>query len=159
MEGADATAASWSADEWVLLSDAPWIVAVGVMSSDPSGPISTGRELDATLVMLRDGVDDPAGGPLVRAVCAALVDRPLPDLRVDPGATHRSLRHCEQVVSLLSTRPGSAGPAFRRWLHRLGHAVADAAVDRGFLGLRGPRVSEAEQLHLDDLADALGLVD
>lgn len=150
-------AGSWSREEWALLRDAPWIVAVGVMSSDPSGPISTGRELDATLTVLRTSVDEPSVGPLVRAVCAEAVAAPLPDLRVAPGASHRSFQHCEQVTALLSAHPGSAGVAYRTWLHRLAHDVADAAVDRGFLGLRGPRISDAETIHLADLAEALDL--
>ena len=157
MDRSDATAGSWSPEEWALLSDAPWIVAVGVMSSDPSGPISTGRELDATLGVLRSSADEPSVGPLVRAVCAETLGAPLPELRVDPGASHRSLQHCERVTALLSAHPGSAGVAFRTWLHRLAHDVADAAVDRGFLGLRGPRISEAETIHLADLAVALQL--
>ncbi len=157
VDRSDATAGSWSPDEWALLRDAPWIVAVGVMSSDPSGPISTGRELDATLAVLRSSADEPSVGPLVRAVCAEAIDAPLPDLRVAPGASHRSLQHCERVTALLAAHPGSAGAAYRSWLHRLAHAVADAGVDRGFLGLRGPRISDLETIHLADLAEALDL--
>lgn len=156
MDDAD-EAGRWSREEWALLRDAPWIVAAGVMSADPSGPISTGKELDTTVALLRDAVDEPSVGPLVRAVAAEVAEAPIPDLRVDPAAPGQSLRHVEQVVAVLGARPGSAGLAYRRWLLDLARAVADAAVDRGFLGLRGPRTSEAERHHLDDLAEALDL--
>jgi hypothetical protein len=68
----------------------------------------------------------------------------------------RSLSSLREVSAILDANAPSDAAAFKAWLGGISQKVAEAAVEGGFLGFGGVKVSDAEKATLDDIAKALG---
>ena len=155
-------------DEWELVRQAPWTVAIAVIEAGGGGPFHRRKEVAAILREVRatDQRATDQHGPssaLVSAVAAELAeaspDEPLAavdDLdRGDLGAG--VLARCRDIGAVLAARVAAdEAAAFRTWLLALARGVAEAATEGGLAGLGGDPVSPAELDVLDDLAAALG---
>jgi hypothetical protein len=76
----------------------------------------------------------------------------------DPtDCVQRSLDSLRGVSAILDAKAPSDAPAFKAWLRGIGRKVAEAAVEGGFFGFGGVRVSKAEAATLDDISEVLGL--
>ena len=70
-----------------------------------------------------------------------------------------ALAACRAAAAVLARKATPAeGEAFGRWALSVGHHVAEATKEGGFLGIGGTLVSEKERATLDELAAALGVL-
>ena len=150
-------------EDWQRIRSAPWVVALGIVAADPSGAIGTGMELDALRRLVAETDAHGSDNELIRAVARDVTadraaDEPSPfgGLRGHESIRSGALAHCRAVVEILGdvAEPAEA-EELRRWLLGLGHGVAAAAKEGGFLGRRGIQISEAEEVMLAHLAEAL----
>lgn len=153
----------FSPDDWTVIRDAPWVVAIAVVAADPSGAVATSREFH-TLRHLVAAMDDH-GSPneVIRAVADELTAVRV-DGEPDPTGTlsgydsihEGAIEHCTSVVRILDdvAEPDESAE-FRAWLLDLARAVAEAAKEGGFMGIGGTSVSEREATALNELAVVL----
>jgi hypothetical protein len=151
--------------DWALLRSAPWVVAVGVMMSDPSGPLGRRNELATVVAEARRAVAEE-GSELVRAVAAEVAEDAVEEgveaagLDVQDGvdAPGRALLRTAEVSRLLEAVVAPTSPAdavaFRAWLGTVAVGVAQAPRE-GALGIGGAAVSADERRFLAELDRAL----
>ncbi|WP_067047028.1 hypothetical protein [Methanofollis ethanolicus] len=159
------TKADFTTAEWGRLLQAPVAAGFSVMLADPD---FTGilRELKA-LSRAFDRLDvPPEAKELVGSLVADL--REMSERKEHlPGSEDftegrpeeiraRILEGLRGIGPILAARttPGEAA-GFRKWLLGIGHAVAEASREGGFLGIGGARVSEKEKAALRELAEVL----
>lgn len=151
--------------DWALLRSAPWAVAVGVMMSDPSGPLGRRNELATVVAEARRAVAEE-GSELVRAVAAEVAEVAVADgveaagFDVEDGADvpARAVALTGEVSRVLEALVAPTSPddaiAFRAWLGTVAVAVAQATRE-GALGIGGAAVSADERRFLAELDRAL----
>jgi hypothetical protein len=151
--------------DWALLRSAPWVVAVGVMMSDPSGPLGRRNELATVVVEARRAVTED-GSELVRAVAAEVAEDAVEHgveaagLEVEDGVDvpGRAVERTAEVSRVLEAVVAPTAPddavAFRAWLGTVAVAVAQATRE-GALGIGGAAVSADERRFLAELDRAL----
>jgi hypothetical protein len=156
-------------EEWTTLLQSTMVAGVAVSASDPSGLLGTLLEFVANSAALDASKLDPNANALVKAVVA---DFQSPMAKSDIGkALHkrfadatdsadcvgRSLGCLREVSAILDNKAPDDATGFKAWLCDISRNVAEAAVEGGFLGLGGVRVSKAEAATLGDIANALDL--
>ena len=92
----------------------------------------------------------------LRAFERALFLRPTNSVTEPAQCVQRSLASLREVSAILDANAPSDAAAFKAWLRGISQKVAEAAVEGGFLGFGGVKVSDAEKATLDDIAKALG---
>lgn len=148
-------------DEWALVREAPWTVAIAVMEAGGGGPFHRRREVAAILREVRQTDEAGASSGLVAEVAAELAsagaDEPLAaadDLESDDlGGS--ALARCRDIGAVLAARVAAdEAAAFRTWLLALARGVAEAATEGGLTGRGGDPVSpdEVDVLHALDAA-------
>ena len=162
------TKADFTSEEWTSLRDAPLVVAGAVSVAGASGLLGTLREVFSAVSGLVEGVrsDDE----LIRSLCA----------REEIQGAQESLRSVvkqvqggdletvkarlqslatEKVVAALGVlkRKGNTEDvaAYQAFVKGLGQRVSEAAVEGGFFGFGGERVSEGERKMLAALDGVL----
>lgn len=152
-------------DEWFRLRSAPWQVAMGVVEADPSGTLSTAKELYSVDQHLSRVWDHGSENDLVRMVAYALAE-PAENLSTgSPEAVppsegampDRVIAAMEQLRAVLDAkvRPAEA-TGICAWLVDIATDTAEAAKE-GAAGLVGPRLSADEAGFLARLRMTLGL--
>jgi hypothetical protein len=156
-------------DEWFALRSAPWRAAMGVIEADPSGTLTTGREVEAVDAELAAA---QFGEGLVGLVTRDLLDQDkVTDEDIPPAAPTAATSEAAaedqfsdvvigEMASLnriLDTKVDPTEAAeFRQWLVTLAVAAAEAGRE-GLAGLTGPKVSDTESDYLQRLRAALGV--
>ena len=84
------------------------------------------------------------------------VSKRFADVTEPAQCVQRSLSSLREVSAILDANAPSDAAAFKTWLRGISQKVAEAAVEGGFLGFGGVKVSDAEKATLDDIAKALG---
>lgn len=152
-------------DEWFRLRSAPWQVAMGVVEADPSGTLSTAKELHSVDQHLSRVWDHGSENDLVRLVAYALAE---PAEKLSTGSPEavppsegtmpdRVIAAMEQLRAVLDAKVDPAEAAgFCAWLVEIAGDTAEAARE-GAAGLTGPRVSAHEAGFLARLRTTLGL--
>jgi hypothetical protein len=156
-------------EEWTTLLESTMVAGVAVSAADPSGLWGALQEFMANSAALDASKLDPDANELVKAVVADF-QSPMArsDIRkalhkrfadaTDPAdCVGRSLGCLREVSAILDAKAPGDAAAFKAWLCDISRNVAEAAVEGGFLGFGGVRVSKAEAATLDDIATALGL--
>lgn len=157
-------------DEWFELRSAPWRAAMGVIEVDPSGTLTTGRELEAVNAVLAAAQFDEG---LIGLVTRDLLDLDPPEdgdddrppagavaadeeRKTDESFSDRVLDAMADLRAILDDKltPAEA-EAFRRWVLSAAEAAAEAGRE-GLAGLTGPTVSDEESDYLTRLRAALG---
>jgi hypothetical protein len=157
------TKADYTAEEWELLAQGPFMVAMAIVATSPSGPLGIIQEMSAIGRVLEEAHQSGEGNALINALISDVkagyrpasatekVQRPeeIKDL---------ALKTSQEVVALLARKaPVAEAEGFKRWLLTVAQRTAEAAKEGGFLGLGGVRVSDAEQATLAEVARALGV--
>lgn len=147
--------ADFTEEEWRLVRDAPWTVALGVVEADPGGPFRTGHELSVVTRRVEETDEHGSEHDLVRAVAADLVadraERPAPSAgrRGDANAKElrdRALEACALLADLLDANvPAAEAAGYKAWLLDIAGEVAEA----------DERVRDSEREMLTELAAAL----
>ena len=158
---------NFTPEEWTKVLEGTMVVGMAVSAADPSGLWGTLKEAFASRSALDAVKLDPSSNELVKAVIA--------DFETAEGRSaiqeglrkhfagakpsefvRRSLNTLREVSAIVDTKAPGDAAAFKAWLRGISHAVAEAAMEGGFLGFGGVRVSDAEKATLADIAKALG---
>ena len=157
--------ASFTPDEWKLLSQAPTMAGLVVVAASPSGPLGVIQESIAVGKILADAKVHSSSSELLNALVADLATpegrqamQPT-ELRGKSADQIKSyaLDACRKAAALLDQKAPGESPAFKRWLQTIGQKVSEAAKEGGFLGVGGTQVSEQETTALTDLRKSLGI--
>jgi hypothetical protein len=160
------TKTDFTADEWSAIRRAPFNAGLVVVAASPSGPFGVLKEMFAVGKTLADAKLHGSSSDLVKALVA---DLETADARQEPAPAElqgktpdqmraAALEACRQAAAVVEKKAGpDEAQAFKSWLVSVGHKVAEAAKEGGFLGFGGTLVTEKETTALKDLASALGV--
>jgi hypothetical protein len=157
---------SLGTDEWSLIRSAPLFVTAAVSAADPGGIFHAFKEATAGAAAIAQfGAQHPQS-----ALIQELIDDhsipALPDPRSllgqgDSAQQSTNFQHAaiERATAALAKVGQHCSPAetalFRQLLNFVAEHVANAAVEGGFLGFGGVRVSDKEKSFLGALSAAL----
>jgi hypothetical protein len=144
--------ATFNAEEWDKLLEAPALVALRVIAADRGGTIRESLSLGRAYAEARGAEGD---GLLKEIVSSAPhVD---PQGLKDPGALEsRSDQSVREAIRILEEKgTPEEVDAYRQFVLKVADTVAHAHKEGGFLGIGGKEVSESEQAALDHLAATL----
>ena len=156
---------SFSAEEWASVVQSPMLASIAVTAADPSGLIGAVQEATATSrsMLAARNQEGSLAGEIVSAfedgaARKAARDRAVALARGKKPAevTAAALAELGAVAALVRTKTPDQSPEFATWIKGLASGVAEAAVEGGFMGFGGEKVSEAEKKTLADLDAALG---
>ncbi len=147
----------FSAEEWTMLRQAPFMASKLVMAAGPSGPVGRKKEIAAANKVI-DEAADAARTPLLRSLGQDLKQTasfPPPD--EDRRSFHdTAVAILKQVCGLLERKAGpEEAEEMKQWLNAIARRTAEAAKEGGFLGVGGTLVSDQEQEALDTIKSAL----
>ncbi len=154
--------------EWTKVLESTMMAGVAISAADPSGLWGTLQEFIANSAALDASKLHPNANELVKAVVADFqTTQARSDIQkalrerfanaTDPAdCVQRSLGSLREVSAIVDAKAPGDAPAFKAWLCGISQKVAEAAVEGGFLGLGGVRVSDAETATLGEIANALG---
>jgi hypothetical protein len=164
-----ATKTDFSATEWEILRDAPHAVVLAVAAAGGSGLFGSIKEAMAPAGILVEALKGE--NQLLRQICdkeeikasiESLKDmaKSSNDFKIIQALYRKSAIDKSQAGLDLLKRKGTPEDvaAFRGFLLKLGEKVANAAKEGAFLGFGGVRVSEEERVILDELAQALDVL-
>lgn len=157
--------APFSPVEWTILTELPIRVLAASMRADESSELGLLMQQATGLTELSSRANEYSSSDLVQQVfehyksqgdgeaqtlqlSEQWIDRLLPD----------TIERARQVSEILVERVGPEdADAYKLWLLETAAAVCAAARTGGFLGFGGERISEKEQVFLDELAEAFGI--
>jgi hypothetical protein len=160
-----ANKASFTPDEWKLLSQAPTMAGLVVVAASPSGLLGVIQESIAVTKILADAKAQTSPSELVNAL---VTDLATPEGRQAMQPTElrgkspeqvksHALEVCRKAAAVLDQKAPAESLTFKRWLQTIGQKVSEAAREGGFLGIGGTQVSEQETTALADLRKSLGI--
>lgn len=147
------TKAAFNAEEWSVITTAPYLVGMLVVAADRGGTMRETVALSRAYASAREfytagllqqivttpPTADPAKGP-----------RTPDDVRTEAPAT---LRRAVSILERAATEDEVNN--YKRFVFFVAETVARAHREGGFLGLGGTEVSEHEQAALDEIAAIL----
>lgn len=144
------TKAAFNAEEWSVVTNAPFLTAMLVIAADRGGTVRESLAISRAYASMREKNDDE----LLRAVLTtppsidpATAPRTPEDLRREAPTT---LREAIEILERHATDDEVV--AYKRFVFSLADTVARAHREGGFLGIGGTEVSEHEQAALDEIA-------
>ena len=144
------TKAAFNAEEWSVVTNAPFLTAMLVIAADRGGTVRESLAISRAYASMREKNDDE----LLQAVLTtppsidpATAPRTPEDLRREAPAT---LREAIEILERHATDEEVV--AYKRFVFSLADTVARAHREGGFLGIGGTEVSEHEQAALDEIA-------
>ena len=159
---------NFTPEEWTKVLESTMLAGIAVSQADPSGLWGTLKEYFANKSALDPSKLAPDSSELIKAVIADFetdkgrsdlqkaVSKRFADVTEPAQCVQRSLAGLREVSAILDANAPSDAAAFKTWLRGISQKVAEAAVEGGFLGFGGVKVSDAEKATLDDIAKALG---
>lgn len=156
----------FTTEEWSKVLESIVAAGLAVSAVAPSGWWGTLKEAAASTPALAETVRDPKSNELIKAAVAdferssdgsilAMRER---FARAEPTeCVQRSLASLREVSAIVDAKAPGEAAAFKTWLCELSRKVAEAAVEKSFLGFGGVRVSDAEKATLREISEALGL--
>jgi glutathione S-transferase len=147
----------FSAEEWNMLRQGPFMASMLVIAASPSGPAGLKKEMAAANRVIAEAAYS-ARTPLLQSLGQDLKQTSsFPWL--DEG--HRSFHDMavailKQVCGLLERKASpEEADEMKQWLNTIARRTAEAAKEGGFLGVGGTLVSDQEQEALDTIKSAL----
>ena len=164
------TKQDFSADEWRLVTGAPWAVGLSVILAEDQGRRrATKKELDALTAAPARVAAGFAGNALVQTalpdVIAHAAAEQVKEHSRAKGAVEQEIYKatvdlCARLATLLHARaPYGEADGYKRFVLAVGRAVADAVADAEYLSIGGGRVSAHERKLLQAVSDAFALED
>lgn len=147
----------FTAAEWILLRNTPILAASAIMTAGETGLTQSMLEVYS----MTNSLTHPEGfGELSAEISSALkTDSNVEQIHITNPAEvkPKAIEACRQVVALLEVKTGlQEATDYKKWVLFVACNVAKAAKEGGFLGIGGKRVSDPEQLILNELAQTLG---
>jgi hypothetical protein len=155
--------ASYTPDEWAVLTGLVSDIGLTVIVSDKTNPLQFIQE---TLEMARAEEEGEASSvELIKAIYddnTVSVKVRTDTINTDPFDTPdaqqaKTLAEIEQANAILAKADPGEAEAYKKWLITIAQRVAAAAKAGGFLGIGGVQVSDEEKVTLAKLSSALGL--
>jgi hypothetical protein len=150
MELSMTTKAAFNAEDWSVITNAPFLTAMLVIAADRGGTVRETMAISRAYAAARE----QGGGELLQAVLLtppaidpATAPRTPEDLRREAPA---ALRQAVGILERHATEDEVV--AYKRFVFSLADSVARAHREGGFLGLGGTEISEHEQAALDEIA-------
>ena len=155
--------ASFSAEEWKTLSEAPLAASMFVTMASPS-LFGSMAEVFAATRRLVEGAQTPTANELLNDLLGEFKQLDTaraaqPDFGSrDIESVKSTLRATLSGAGALLKQKATAAEAgeIREWLGGVATATAEAAKEGGFLGFGGVRVSEEETAALSEIKSLLG---
>jgi hypothetical protein len=161
-----ATKANFTPDEWKIVLGSPMLAGLAVTLAEPSGIWGMIKEGMASGNATLQAKTDPGATELAKALVADMETsegRRVAQDGLKSELTAKSPAELKQQVIATLTRlgkildakaPGDAA-AFKAWLNHIAEQVAEAASEGGFLGFGGVKVTDAEKVSIEEVAQAL----
>jgi len=144
------TKAAFNADDWAVVTAAPALTGMLVVSA------SRGGTLRESVALSRAYAEARAAGP--SRLLADVLSSPPPVARVSerPRSPEELERHVleqlQRAIAILTAIASVEEVAeYKRFVYAVAEAVANAHKEGGFLGVGGTHVSDAEQAVLDKI--------
>jgi hypothetical protein len=158
---------NFTPEEWTKVLESTMLAGIAVSAAEPSGLWGSLKEAFASRSVLAAAKLDPASNELVKAIVAdfetaegrSAIQEALRKRFADAkpaDVVQRSLDNLREVSAIVDAKAPGDAAAFKAWLRGISQVVAEAALEGGFFGLGGVRVSDAEKATLADIAKALG---
>jgi hypothetical protein len=153
-------------EEWNKVLESIIAAGIAVSAVDRSGWWGTLKEAAAGLPTLGAAKRDPNSNELIKAAIAdfersnngsilAMRER---FAKASPTeCVQRSLASLREVSAIVDAKTPDEAAAFKNWLRGISQKVAEAAVEKSFLGFGGVRVSDNETAALHAISSALGV--
>lgn len=157
------TQADYTADEWVLLLQAPALASLFIIQATPYQPNLVARQFITSLTAIIETAQHWPDTDLIQAVVAAICTGqapPSPTIRPSSlrVARQQMLRVCRELTALLAQRaPETEAEAFARWLVAIAQQVALVSAAPGLAGDRAGAHLVPVRHALDRLAVTLDL--
>jgi hypothetical protein len=156
----------FSASDWKILRDSPYLVGMATLMADSSG-FGTIKESIALAQSIMENqasnipfIRDLTSKTEMESAQSALKQR-LEDPEARPtkeGVRRLTLDEVDAAVSILKGKACTEEiDAYRKLIYGVAEKVANAATEGGFLGIGGTRVSSGEQSFLEELRNTLQL--
>ncbi|HZU39954.1 MAG TPA: hypothetical protein VE992_02825 [Solirubrobacteraceae bacterium] len=147
------TKASFNAEEWAVITTAPYLAGMVVVAADRGGTVRETIALSEALRSAREYYDDG----LLQEIVATPPALPLGAAPRSSEDLHReatdAVRRAVAALGRVATEDELNN--YKRFVFYVAETVASAHREGGFLGLGGTEVSEREQEVLDDIAAIL----
>jgi hypothetical protein len=163
-----ATKMDFTPDEWKTLLESVMMAGIAVTAADPRGLWGSLKESVANARAIMAAKHDPEATGLIRALAgefetsegrAAARDGLSSQLsgKRPSEIVAQSIKVIKEAAALVNAKAPEDADSFKSWLQHISEAVAAAAMEGGFLGFGGVRVSESEKATLAEISASLGL--
>jgi hypothetical protein len=144
------TKAAFNAEDWSVVTNAPFLTAMLVIAADRGGTVRESIAISRAYA----GAREQPSGELLQAILStppaidpATAPRTPEDVRSEAPATLR------QAIAILERHATEDEViAYKRFVFSLADTVARAHREGGFLGIGGTEISDHEQDALDEIA-------
>lgn len=172
------TKKDYTPEEWDYLCSAPAAAGMYITAADPRG-FDRVREMFATAHAMANHPPGEAAQVLVDSLTAELKNRadqstdsrqesaqgngskaPEPDIPDGelPAGSDALMERIRQATQIINAKADAAeARAYKQWLLDIADITANAAVEGGFLGIGGQRVTKKEKAALEELKTVLGI--
>lgn len=144
------TKAAFNADEWSVITIAPYLAALLVVSADRGGTLRETMAISRAYASARDYYREGLLAEILAtppAIDPANAPRSPEDIRLQAPET---LRRAVAILERAATEEEVNN--YKRFAFFVAETVARAHREGGFLGVGGTQVSEHEQAALDEIA-------
>lgn len=155
---------AFSESDWNELARAPMITSFAVTAADPSGLLGIIKESTASAKALAEAKNET--GTLASEVVATYETAEgresarecivgMTRNRKPVEATAIAVDRLQEIGRIADANAPEHAAAFKEWLMKIAHSVAEAANEGGFLGFGGEKVSDAETRTIEEIERAL----
>jgi len=160
------TKASFTAEEWSFVRDAPHLAAMATATAASSGlfgsiseAMTAGKEFVEAFKSPRElyrAISHPEEMKAVRDAIQTQL-RTLEPGKAGEWIQSAALEKCRQAIAVVAQKgtPEEVSE-YRAWIVEVAGKIANAAKEGGFLGFGGERVSAPEKGFLDQLRQVVG---
>jgi hypothetical protein len=144
------TRATFNAEQWTVIANAPYLAAMLIMSSHRGGTLKETLAVSRAYASAREFYTDRL---LQDVMSTPPAMNPASTPRGPEEVRREALDHLRRAVALLGRAATEEElNRYKRFVFYVAETVARAHREGGFLGLGGQEVSEAEQAALDEIA-------
>lgn len=165
---------TFSEDEWKSLNATPALLGLAISAAGNSGIMGSIKESYASISTIMGGLTSFPGNELIQALAPgkqateaketamfqrAIVKEMLAahEVKTPEQIKDLAFNQIKSAVTVLDQKyVGQTADEYRAWLMQIATKVAEASKEGGFLGFGGTRVSEGEQICLNELKEMLG---
>lgn len=152
----DALKAAFTNEEWLNIRLAPTATAFYVVTSSPSGPVGTLKELSAAGELMKNALKDAPATSLVNVAFGNAMASTEGEVAIDEKSARPSMLDAiKGAAAAVNAKTPAEYESFASTLKTLANSVANASKEGGFLGIGAKTVSKEEQAALDEINAAL----